>query len=131
MDDMLVLKKPDQIDFSTIENDGPIQNIDAILQKTIQERNIEIKNINDGYDKKEAEKWIGEIGEISQNKVIEKRISFKDEPENITLQTQEIPPITPEITTPDFKKLFDMLKTVIANQTKIMEKLDISYSSSM
>ncbi len=135
MDDMLVLKKPDQIDFSTIENDGPIQNIDAILQKTIQERNIEIKNINDGYDKKEAEKWIGEIGEISQNKVIEnnteKKISFKDEPENITLQTQEIPPTTPEITTPDFKKLFNMLKTVIANQTKIMEKLDISYSSSM
>ena len=66
MDDMLVLKKPDQIDFSTIENDGPIQNIDAILQKTIQERNIEIKNINDGYDKKEAEKWIGEIGEIER-----------------------------------------------------------------
>ena len=132
MDDMLVLKKPDQIDFSNVEKDGPIENIDELLQKTIQERNIEIKNINGTYDKKEAERWIGEIGEIGEigdtvdHEKKEKKITFKDEPENIILQTNEFnaPPNENLTSNLEFKKLFDMLEKIIANQSDIMKKLD-------
>ncbi len=120
MDSMLIANKPGDINFSELNSkEEPIQNIDDILKNTIAQRNIEIDSINNSYDKTSAEKWIGS----------EKKITFKEETENIIIQPHDIiEPNTPEpIKDPiDFSKLFDLLDTIIKNQNKILKHLNIS-----
>jgi len=108
MDELLIAKKPEEVDFNdNSKKDEPLENIDAILQKTIQQRNIEIENINTSYDQKKAKKWLDN----------EKKITFKEEPENIVLETYD----TEVLHNDDNKKLFDMLEILSTNQTKILE----------
>ena len=108
MDELLIAKKPEEVDFNdNSKKDEPLENIDAILQKTIQQRNIEIESINTSYDQKKAKKWLDS----------EKKITFKDEPENIILETHD----TEVKHVNDNGKLFDMLEILTTNQTKILE----------
>jgi len=125
MDHMLIANKPSDINFSELNsNEEPIKNIDDILKQTIEQRNIEMETINTNYDKKAANKWIGS----------EKKISFKEEPENIVIETNEFTePTNLDKNTakqiPDSnnnnKELFDLLTTILTNQAKIMKHLNI------
>ncbi len=125
MDNLLIAKKPNDIDFSELGNDEPIKDIDSILERTIQQRNLDINNItSESYDKTKAEKWIGN----------EKKITFKEDPENIVIETTEIssdsvndsiylPPPPP----PPLKlntEIIDMLKKILTNQDEILSKLN-------
>ena len=125
MDNLLIAKKPNDIDFSELGNDEPIKDIDSILERTIQQRNLDINNItSESYDKTKAEKWIGN----------EKKITFKEEPENIVIETTEIssesanesiylPPPPP----PPLKlntEIIDLLKKILTNQDEILTKLN-------
>ena len=120
MDSMLIANKPSDINFSELNaSEEPIKNIDDILQRTIENRNIEINDINSTYDKKIAEKWIGN----------EKKITFKEEPENIIIETNNIiesfsnnnkePPAN------NNSEILDLLNTLLINQNKIMKHLNI------
>lgn len=119
MDSMLIARKPSDIDFSELNaNEEPIKNIDDILQKTIENRNIELNDINNNYDKKTAEKWIGS----------EKKITFKEEPENIIIETNDIMENISDKNEPSIKnnnEILDLLNTVLINQNKIMQHLNI------
>ena len=131
MDSMLIATKPSDINFSELNsNDEPIKNIDDILKQTIEQRNIEIKTINTGYDKKAANKWIGS----------EKKITFKEEPENIVIETNEFTkPINLDNNSNeqildnnsneqilDNNNVIDLLNTILTNQTNIMKHLNIN-----
>lgn len=120
MDSMLIANKPNDINFSELTtNEEPIKNIDDILQRTIENRNIEINDINSTYDKKTAEKWIGN----------EKKITFKEEPENIIIETNDITETISNNNEPSIKnsnEILDLLNTVLINQNKIMQHLDIN-----
>jgi hypothetical protein len=119
MESMLIARKPSDIDFSELNvNEEPIKNIDDILQKTIENRNIELNDINNNYDKKTAEKWIGS----------EKKITFKKEPENIIIETNDITENISNNNEPSIKnnnEILDLLNTVLINQNKIMQHLNI------
>jgi len=134
MDEMLIVKKPNEIDFSDISKktdqvDQPIENIDAILRKTIEQRNMETETINSSYDQKKAKKWLDR----------EKKITFKEETENIILNTydteplSEIPDTPNDLTTTieslstnqDSTKIFDILEIILTNQTKILKEMEL------
>lgn len=123
MDDMLIANKPSDINFSELNsNEEPIKNIDDILKQTIEQRNIEIESINTNYDKKAANKWIGS----------EKKISFKEDPENIVIETNEFTEPTnidknsaEQVPDNNNKELFDLLTTILTNQAKIIKHLNI------
>ena len=122
MDSMLIATKPSDINFSELNsNEEPIKNIDDILKQTIEQRNIEIETINTGYDKKAADKWIGS----------EKKITFKEEPENIVIETNEFTkPINLDKNSNeqilDNNNIIDLLNTILINQTNIMKHLNIN-----
>tara|TARA_B100001093_G_scaffold519979_1_gene611824 strand:- start:9976 stop:10704 length:729 start_codon:yes stop_codon:yes gene_type:complete len=122
MDSMLAINKPDDINFAQLNaNEEPIKNIDDILKRTIENRNIEINDINEGYDKKTAEKWIGS----------ERKITFKEETENIVLETNEVSDsisVSSNVLNTEKKdELLDLLNTLLINQKKIMEHLNINH----
>ncbi len=118
MDDLLIAKKPNDINFAELGEDEPIKDIDSILEKTIQQRNLDIDNITaESYDKNKAEKWIGN----------EKKITFKEEPENIVIETTEITSNLTDnsITLPiENNIILDMLKKILTNQEEILIKLN-------
>ena len=118
MDNLLIAKKPNDINFSELGEDEPIKDIDSILEKTIQQRNLDINNIkSESYDKNKAEKWIGN----------EKKITFKEEPENIIIETTELPSNLTDnsITLPiENNRILDMLQKILTNQEEILIKLN-------
>jgi len=120
MDSILIASKPSDINFSESNtSEEPIKNIDDILQKTIESRNIELNDINNTYDKKTAEKWIGN----------EKKITFKEEPEDIIIETNDIMENISnnnESSIKNSNEILDLLNTVLINQNKIMQHLNIN-----
>ncbi len=120
MDSLLIASKPSDINFSESNtSEEPIKNIDDILQKTIESRNIELNDINNTYDKKTAEKWIGS----------EKKITFKEEPEDIIIETNDIMENISnnnESSIKNSNEILDLLNTVLINQNKIMQHLNIN-----
>ena len=120
MDSILIASKPSDINFSESNtSEEPIKNIDDILQKTIESRNIELNDINNTYDKKTAEKWIGN----------EKKITFKEEPEDIIIETNDIMENISNNNESSIKnnnEILDLLNTVLINQNKIMQHLNIN-----
>ena len=127
MDNLLIAKKPDDINFAELGEDEPIKDIDSILQKTIQQRNLDINDINESYDQNKAKKWLGN----------EKKITFKEETENIVLETTEIqpdslieppthlPPPPPTGLSLPGTEILDMLQKILTNQDTILSKLTL------
>ena len=127
MDSMLHATKPADVNFSMLGGDDePIQNIDHILEQTIQQRNIDVQNINTSYDQKKATKWLGN----------EKKITFQEEPENIVIKSNEfsskeasatsIDSITTNSTifnNDESTQILDILKKILTNQEIILSKL--------
>ena len=58
---MINKKKPDDVDFAE-ETDKPIQNMDNMLSKTMEERDNELFNITSHYNQGDSIKWLNSGG---------------------------------------------------------------------
>lgn len=140
MESFLKTKKPDEIDFSS-SNDSPLTNVDDILKKKLEERNYDLTSISNKSKETEekAKSWIGlENSQLeTQDIKLENEIISNNPINNSTFQSTEnslFSKLKPEEQTffseqneesnhnPDIHHLLNL---ILANQKKIMQKLDI------
>ena len=139
MDSFLTTKKPDEIDFSS-SNDSPLTNVDDILKK-LEERNYDLASISN-ESKETAEKaksWIGlEDSQVKTKEDIklENEIISNTPINNQSFQSTENSLFSKLKTEETFLKeqydesnhvpdIHHLLNLILANQKKIMEKLNI------
>lgn len=65
----MALPIPEKPDFEDGSRDGPIRELDAMIKKTIDERNFDIQQITNNFNKSEAENFI-KSSEITNKKQI-------------------------------------------------------------
>ena len=76
---MINPKKPKKIDFSDGSEDFPIQNMERVMNQTLEDRQRELESITQKYsnnDKQKAEKWLN-MGETTPKIKIERTTNIK------------------------------------------------------
>ena len=140
MESFLKTKTPDEIDFSS-SNDTPLKNVDDILKKKLEERNYDMTYISNKSKQIEekAKAWIGledSKDKANQDIKLENEIISNTPINNQSFQPTENSLFSKLKTEETFlKEQFDesnnipdihhLLNLILANQKKIMEKLNI------
>ena len=87
--DTINVKPPTNIDFSDKSQDGPIVNINNVINQTLEDREKELMKITQQYQSKKAKQWLKQKGFYSQKKKSDSkdvRINNDDE-NNVKLQS--------------------------------------------
>ena len=104
---VIKLKTPEEISFSDkTELDKPINNMDELIEKTIAERNLDVKLVEEPNEK--AQKWL----------------NMQEEPKKVTIQEDKnevFENIT--VNSDNNNKLFDLLNEIKTNQIEILQLL--------
>ena len=104
---VIKLKTPEEISFSDkTELDKPINNMDELIEKTIAERNLDVKLVEEPNEK--AQKWL----------------NMQEEPKKVTIQEDKnevFDNIT--VNSDNNNKLFDLLTEIKTNQIEILQLL--------
>jgi len=105
---VIKLKTPEEISFSDkTELDKPINNMDELIEKTIAERNLDVKLVDEPNEK--THKWL----------------NMQEEPKKVTIQ-EDKNEVFENITVNndnDNNKLFDLLTEIKTNQIEILQLL--------
>lgn len=132
-----LIKKPDpqSVDFSDKYDEEP-QNLDVLMNQSLADREKELKLIQEQYSVKKTNEFLKSEDTRSDNKKAhdkDKKVTFKIE-ENIEMPNKDdnsnknnVMNFLSKLKTEPLKKdteIIDMLKTIITNQEKILEKLN-------
>ncbi len=122
--DAVKLKTPEEINFSDKKDDEdvPISNMDELIQKTIEERNLEVENIKQKtVNDDNTAKWLNPQD-------FEKKVSFNEEKnqviENKTINIHEqINNELIDMEAKDNNKFYKLLMDIKENQIEILKLL--------
>jgi hypothetical protein len=122
--DAVKLKTPEEINFSDKKDDEdvPISNMDELIQKTIEERNLEVENIKQKtVNDDNTAKWLNPQD-------FEKKVSFNEEKnqviENKTINIHEqINNELIDMEANDNNKFYKLLMDIKENQIEILKLL--------
>ena len=133
-----LIKKPDpqSVDFSDKYDEEP-QNLDVLMNQSLADREKELKLIQQQYSVKKTNAFLKSEDTRSDNKKAhdkDKKVTFKIE-ENIEISNKDddsnknnvmnfLSKLKTEPPKKDNTEIIDMLKTIITNQEKILEKLN-------
>ncbi len=133
-----LIKKPDpqSVDFSDKYDEEP-QNLDVLMNQSLADRENELKLIQQQYSVKKTNEFLKSEDTRSDNKKShdkDKKVTFKIE-ENIEIPNKDddtnknnvmnfLSKLKTEPSKKDNTEIIDMLKTIITNQEKILEKLN-------
>jgi len=106
---VVTLKTPEEINFSdSKELDKPIGNMDELIEKTIAERNLDVKKISSEKSSiEQAQKWL----------------NMQEEPKKVTIQEDKNEVFENINISNDNDKLFDLLTEIKTNQIEILRLL--------
>ena len=144
-DNMITLKKPDEINFEDDEDDAlPPENLETIMNQTLADRENELKNITQKYsdeNKKQAEDWINKDSLKQEQSTIndnenqpvkdikpKKKVSFEEPIESFNLfkklkKKSEANPKSIRNLEEKVDKLITIQDIVLKQQMKILEIL--------
>ena len=69
--DTINVKPPTNIDFSDKSQDGPIVNINNVINQTLEDREKELMKITKQYQSKKAKQWLNQNGDDSEMRKID------------------------------------------------------------
>ena len=132
-----LIKKPDpqSVDFSDKYDEEP-QNLDVLMSQSLADREEQLKLIQQQYSVKKTNEFLKSEDTRSDNRKArdkDKKVTFKIE-ENIELPNKDdessknvmnfLSKLKTETPKKDNTEIIDMLKIIITNQEKILEKLN-------
>ena len=142
-----LIKKPDpqSVDFSDKYDEEP-QNLDVLMNQSLADRENQLKLIQQQYSIKKTNEFLKSQDTRSENKKArdsDKKVTFKidekdeeDEKEEVTNKIEDsnqnnVMNFLSKLKTEkpkqsDTTEIIDMLKTIITNQEKILEKLNMN-----
>jgi len=106
------LKQPDDVSFNDSQDDGPIENMDDILAKTIAERNLVVQNIKYDENMKKPDHQTTVKNEVKNE--IMKEVTIDESENRIYEHNEQI-------------SLYKMLNDLKDEQKKIKDVIDAIY----
>lgn len=116
---------PKQVTFEEKEQDLPSQNLEVLMKQSLADREKELQMILNNKDDKKAAEWLKPV-ETSDKPKEQKKVSFNlEEPKN---ERQEVvnllSKLKPKTVSNDSNEIINLLKKVLENQEKILNKLN-------